>query len=88
MTTFPRAVSEIDRLREALHLSQSRHLDLVHEREDMRAERDNAYFLMVEHATAALSSAKELRMATAEVDSLREQLEIALDRIAELEEEQ
>ena len=84
--SMPRTVSEIDRLREALRLSQTRHVELTHALEDMRAERNTAHCLMVEHATAALSSAKELKMATSEIDSLRNELDDALDRIAELEE--
>lgn len=79
--SMPRVVTEIDRLKAALKLANSQNLDLIHAREDMRAQLNEAHMLMVQ-------AAKALRVHVSEIDSLRNQLDDALDRIAELEEGQ
>ena len=82
--SMPRVVSEIDRLQAALKLANARNLDLVHEREDLRAQRDNYLDLSVTHAEAAAKSAKELREAISEIDGLQNQVDNLIDENARL----
>ena len=85
--TMPRTVSEIDRLREALKISQARQLELRCEIEDMRAERNEALALSTMHSKSAARSAREMERAIQALDEARDALNEAEDRIAELEEE-